>query len=60
MSQLKKQSRREMYLRRCCLKKLGLVAPTPAEYRLPGNVAEEVVDDIAAWIRKQSAGPTNP
>lgn len=25
---------------------------TPAEYQLPGNVAEEVVTDIAAWINR--------
>lgn len=26
---------------------------TPAEYRVPGNVAREVVSDIAAWVMRQ-------
>lgn len=27
--------------------------PNPAEYAVPGNVAREVVDDIAAWVKER-------
>ena len=33
---------------------------SPAEYQVPGNVSEEVVGDIAGWIRKQAGGLTGP
>lgn len=31
----------------------GEGAPSPAEYRKPGNVAPEVVEDIASWLAAQ-------
>jgi len=31
----------------------GEGSPTPAEYRIPGNVPAEVIDEIAKWISKQ-------
>jgi len=30
----------------------GTGAPSPAEYEVPGNVAAEVIADIAAWINR--------
>ena len=35
----------------------GTGQSTPSEYELAGHVDERVVDDIAAWIRKQPALP---
>ena len=32
-------------------------ASTPAEYQVPGNVAAQVVSDIATWIRRYAAAP---
>ncbi len=33
----------------------GSGAPNPAEYDVAGNVAREVVDDIAAWVQSRNA-----
>jgi len=29
----------------------GVGPSSPAEYEVPGNVAAEVIEDIAAWIK---------